>query len=199
MAEVAKMHEPSSEARHARWPRQRPARPSRCRRRTEPRYRRAPGRDRPARRCRRDVVELVESRCIDHPLSMRDTVARSSPLSPITTSLVFALFRCRPWRGRSAWLTRGPTACTRSRIGLPRTAAKPLIRSTPCGLGGGGDAAGKRCRIVDLRQRNDEALEFVMVMIEFVVMMRLAVLDVGLGADIQSEQSRHDRPCRPRS
>ena len=59
------------------------------------------------------------------------------------------------------------------------------------GFGRGGDKLGQGRRIVDLRQRHDEALELVMVVIEFVVVMRLAVLDVGLGADVEAEQRRH--------
>ena len=88
-------------------------------------------------------------------------------------------------------VTRGPTACTRSRIGLPRTAAKPLIRSTPAASAVADTSFDKCLRIVDLGQRHDEALELVMVVIELVVVMRLAVLDVGLGADVETEQRRH--------
>ena len=55
-------------------------------------------------------------------------------------------------------------------------------------LGDGGDALRHRRRIADLRQRHDEAVEIVMVVVELVVVMRLAVLDVGLGADAEAEQ-----------
>ncbi len=46
-----------------------------------------------------------------------------------------------------------------------------------------GDARRDRRGIVDLRQRHDEAVEIVVVVIELVVVMRPAVLDIVLGAD----------------
>ena len=92
--------------------------------------------------------------------------------------------------GRSYWwVTRAPTAWTRSRIGLPATAAKPLTRRTPW-------RSASRCDA--LRQAppgrrspdsaHDEALEVVVVVAVLVVVTGAAVLDVVLGADAEAEQ-----------
>ncbi len=56
------------------------------------------------------------------------------------------------------------------------------------GLCGGGDAARDGRRVADLAELDDEALEIVMVVVELVVVMRLAVLDVVLGADAKPEK-----------
>ena len=65
------------------------------------------------------------------------------------------------------------------------------------GLGDAGDARGDGGGIADLRQRHDEAVEIVVVVVELVVVMGPAVLDIVLGADAKPEQRRRDRPCRP--
>ena len=66
-------------------------------------------------------------------------------------------------------------------------------------LGDRGDARRERGGIGDLGQRHDEAVEIVVVVVELVVVMRLAVLDVVLGADAEAEQRRGiDLAVRPR-
>ncbi len=55
-------------------------------------------------------------------------------------------------------------------------------------LGGRRDAPRDGDRIADLANLHDEALEIVVVVIELIVVMGLAVLDVVLGADAESEQ-----------
>ena len=56
------------------------------------------------------------------------------------------------------------------------------------GLGRRRDAVGDGSRIANLAHLDDEAVKIVVVVIELVVVMGLAVLDVVLGADAKAEQ-----------
>ena len=57
-------------------------------------------------------------------------------------------------------------------------------------LGGGGDAPGEIVGIADRRDVDDEGIEVVMLVVEFIVVMRLAVLDVVLDGEAEAEQQR---------
>ena len=73
---------------------------------------------------------------------------------------------------------------------MPVTAANPLTRNTSWQIGERRDASGERRRIGDLRQRHDEAVEIVVVVLGLLVVAGAAVLDVVLGADAETEQRR---------
>ena len=75
-------------------------------------------------------------------------------------------------------------------MGLPATAAKPFTRSTSCAEASAATRSAIVGRIGDFAQRHDEALEIVVVVVELVVVMRHAVLDIVLGADAKTEQHR---------
>ena len=121
---------------------------------------------------------------------MRDDLVAVEALQPDHHQPGAALFRRQP----GAVVVRGDARADRLHQEPHRLVAhggKALDAQHARGLGGGGDQLRQRLGIVDLGQRHDEALELVVVVIELVVVMGLAVLDVGLGADVEPEQRRH--------
>ncbi len=73
---------------------------------------------------------------------------------------------------------------------MPVTATNPLTRNTSWRSASAATRAAKRRGLGDFRQRHDEAVEIVVVVLGLRVMAGAAVLDVVLGADAETEQRR---------
>ena len=82
--------------------------------------------------------------------SSRDAVAVET-LEADHHEVAFAAIAMPPMAGRIDGSLGRPTAWTRSRIGLPTTAAKPLTRSTSWRSASRRDAPPKRLRVGDFR------------------------------------------------
>ena len=141
------------------------------------------------------LVELVVSRCIAGSALFAQPGERArhrgavEAFQPDHHEPAFARLGGGP-RPVVLMLTRGPTACTMRRIGLPATAAKPLTRSTSNARPAPATRCGKRGGIGDFADRHDEGIEIVVIVLCLVVVMGAAVGDVVLGADAEPEQQR---------
>ena len=103
----------------------------------------------------------------------------------------------RPARaGRTGGAAASPTPCTASRSGLPRTAAKPLIRRMSCASVAAAQPRDQRLGRGDLRQRHDETVEIV-VLVRAVqrVVMRRPRRQIVLGRRAEPEQHRRIEPA----